>query len=389
MTTTPTPTQVLLDAEVDPDDLYKAAAAANRVAASGAQVVELTPSGADTLLVGAADDQHTITVAVAGKVAGVGSVVLPARRLLATVGELRRSGTVRVAANPDEVTLRRGSLAATIPRASVELPWLQGDRGPEATATVRAADFAGCLAQVAPFRSEVNDPASATSGLRLQLVEGRLRATAVDASRMATRSLPAPSLLPDADGQTAAECVLPGPAVERIAGLAAGSPSDSRIEVRFGVKTVRAAGDVWTLTTRLLDAPWPRTEEVLGFVEGHPSRVRLRRMPLRLAAAVAVQTLTGQLTVPAHLTFGSASVAIEMETEAGAVSETVDLELLAGEPAGRMGFSPRLLATALDTVGSAAVELRLGEPNEPVLLTPHREVGDDDDLQVVIAPMTL
>ena len=384
---TTTPTQVLLDAEVDPDDLHKAAAAANRVAASGAQVVELTPSGDDTLLVGAADDQHTITVAVAGKVAGVGSVVLPARRLLATVGELRRSGTVRVAATPDELTLRRGSLAATIPRASVELPWLQGERGPEAT--VHAGDLAGCLAQVAPFRSELNDPGSATSGLRLQLVEGRLRATAVDASRMATRSLPASSLLPDADGQTAAECVLPGPAVERIAGLAAGSPSDSRIEVRFGSKTVRAAGDVWTLTTRLLDAPWPRTEEVLGFVEGHPSRVRLRRMPLRLAAAVAVQTLTGRQTVPAHLTFGSAAVAIEMETEAGAVSETVDLELLAGEPAGRMGFSPRLLATALDTVGSAAVELRLGEPNEPVLLTPHREVGDDDDLQVVIAPMTL
>lgn len=195
---------------------------------------------------------------------------------------------------------------------------------------------------------------------------------ATDGHRLSKVTMPAP------DGSAKMPPVIvPRKAVGEIVRLLDGRDGDVEVSVSDTKLSVTAGPT--RLLTKLIEGTFPDYARV---IPKNGSRRAILDADALAAAADRVSTVSGERGKAVRLTFEGTTLRLEVKNpDAGDAEEEVQAEV-EGEPL-EIGFNARYLAEALRAVAADTISLRLGEPNDPAVMT---SAASADHL-VVIMPM--
>lgn len=325
----------------------------------------------------ATDLEIAAEVSIPAQITEPGRALLPGR-LLAQLVVRMPAASVDVSGGVDGVQLTsgrsnfqvRGMPAEDFPR----LPEPDPDVAP---GSIKAAAFSRLVSQVA--RAAATDEARpALTGVKLSTTGSSLVATATDAYRLATRSVPW-------ETSVEAESLVPSRALTEAAKAASDTGGSIEVVLEAGQATFRF-GDR-RLTTQLIegktidaDALLPKEFEATAIIDRTSLMETLQRV------AIVAQ---GRANSPVKLSFEADTVELEVNNqEVGDASEALPGELH-GDPL-TIRFNPEFLRQGLDALATERVEIQMNGELKPAVLRAHQDPDDDgpaDDFRYLLMPM--
>ncbi len=349
---------------VSRDALHEAIALANRAAAGGLDIVELTASSNGALTLCGSSGNVTLSYDVSAKVETAGAVMIPGKFTQQVVSSIP-STEVSVELSNGALSIGGGASAfsvrtisqATITKVSI----------PDSDPVAVSGDLMSALSQVAIAASKSSSASPATTGVLVSAVSGTVECAATDSYRVAVRSLGASALPVDA------KALIPANVVELLNRLMA---KRGDVSVRFGQISASFESAGVVLSTRLIDSAFPAYQRVIPAREGTIATVGRDNLMDTLQRA----RLVNDSRVAITLTQGGISLTATSEGN-DAYSERTECEV-AGED---MTFvvNPNYVLDGLRAAPSNTVEVVCSAGTKPVLIK-----GDDEDsYKYVVMPV--
>ncbi len=212
------------------------------------------------------------------------------------------------------------------------------------------------------------------NGLLLETGPGRLRAVATDGHRLALCDAEA-----GIDGNAPHQVIVPRKGVLELARLM--SDEDATVRISLGANYIRATGNQFTFTSKLVDGKFPDYDRVLP--RGGDKLVVAERQQLREALNRA-SILSNEKYRGIRLQFEQALLRAQAnnpEQEAAEEEVTIDYN---SSPLD-IGFNVSYLLDVLSVMTSSEVRITLSDANSSALL----QEGDNSDSSYVVMPMRL
>jgi len=325
----------------------------------------------------ATDLEVAAEVSLPVQISEPGKVLLPGKLLAQLVARFPNAA-VEVDGGPDGVELTCGRSTFHVRGMPVDdfptLPTPDPDATP---GTIRAGAFARLVSQVA--RAAATDEARpALTGVKLTSTSSELAATATDAYRLASRTVPWQTGI---DG----ESLVPSRALQEAAKAATDAGGSLEVILEEGQATFRIGER--RLTTQLIEGKAidasslvPTDFEVTAVVERDPLMDALQRVSI---------VAQGRANSPVNLVFTEGSVDLRVSNqEVGDASEAMPADLDGDDIT--IAFNPAFLQAGLDAIGTDHVAIRMNGELKPAVLCPQHDEDDEgpvDDYTYLIMPM--
>ena len=212
------------------------------------------------------------------------------------------------------------------------------------------------------------------NGLLLEAGPGRLRAVATDGHRLALCDTEAAI-----ENDTPHQVIVPRKGVLELARLM--SDESASVKISLGANYIRAAGDDFTFTSKLVDGKFPDYDRVLP--RGGDKLVTAQRQQLREALNRA-SILSNEKYRGIRLQFDQnllSAQANNPEQEAAEEEITIDYN---NSPLD-IGFNVSYLLDVLSVMTSSEIRMTLSDSNSSALL----QEGDNSNSSYVVMPMRL
>lgn len=325
----------------------------------------------------ATDLEVAAEVSIPAQISEPGRVLLPGKLLAQLVARFPVAA-VELSGGPDGVEVQCGRSTFQVRGMPVDdfptLPTPDPDATP---GTIRAGAFARLVSQVA--RAAATDEARpALTGVKLTSTDSELSATATDAYRLASRTVPWETGI---DG----ESLVPSRALQEAAKAASDAGGSLQVVLEPGQATFHIGER--RLTTQLIEgkaidasALLPSAFEMTAVVDRDPLMEALQRVSI---------VAQGRANSPVNLVFTDGSVDLRVSNqEVGEASEALPADLEGDEIT--IAFNPAFLQAGLDAIGTERVEVCMNGELKPAVLRPHHEDEDEgpvDDYTYLIMPM--
>lgn len=337
----------------------------------------LLEAGEGRVICRATDLEVAAEVSIPAQVSEPGRALLPGRLLAQLVARLP-AAAVEVGGGVDgvEVTCGRSNFHVRGMPAD-DFPQLPEPDADATPGSIKATAFSRLVSQVA--RAAATDEARpALTGVKLSSSGESLGATATDAYRLATRSVPWETSIE-------AEALVPSRALSEAAKAASDAGGSLEVILEPGQATFRF-GDR-RLTTQLIEGKTIDAEALLP--QDFEATATIERAPLMEALQRVSIVAQGRANSPVKLVFEDDSVDLQVNNqEVGDASEALQVELV-GDPL-TIRFNPEFLRQGLDALASEQVEIQMNGELKPAVLRAHNDPDDDgpvDDFRYLLMPM--
>ena len=328
---------------------------------------------ANTIECMATDMEVGIRMKVEGTVRAEGTITVSAQKLAAIVKESPAERPIDLATTTaGRVKITCGDdVYKIVERADEEFPQL-----PSVDAEAFAID--GETLRSILHKTEFAAPTkkarqTCLNGLYFNLLEDRTEVVGCDSKQLAIAQCAPLKLSEDSDG-----FIVPLKAVKEIERTFANSPEVriSRVANQILFADARA-----TLTTRLVDAEYPKYEKIIP--ECPEVRTVVRKEPI-LHATQRISSISNPKTFKVCLEIEEQQIRISAETpEPNEEYETLAVESSTGSI--RIGFDARLLIETLAHIGTEFLALEFSGALDPVIVRP---IGEEGHI-CLIMPMLL
>ena len=316
-----------------------------------------------------------------------GRTTIPAHKLTDICQSLPEGNQVSVALEKDRAIVRSGRSRFTLstipasefPTEGTRRDLTAGDAASEdadqeqaGINVVLARSTVAKLVERTKFAMASGDPRYFLNGLLLELTNHNLRTAASDGHRMALCTLDG-----GADGLAEREqAIIPRDSVQHIERLIGDNDEDVRLFV--GKERLRAAQGDFTLTTKLVDGPYPEVDRLIPRNTEHSitaDRETLRQALHRVAILSNDRAPEVRLTMAGeHLTIRSSNPEREEAEEIVAVDYD-------GTEESEIGFNVRYIQDVLGALDTESVRVSMPEGNSIALI---EGLGAEDSLYIVM-----
>ena len=315
-----------------------------------------------------------------------GSTTIPAHKLTEIWQSLPDGLDVSVALEQDRAVVRSGRsrfALATIPAAEFPTERSTRDLADEASTDDAAPDESEVdivlpradmhkLLERTKFAMANGDPRYFLNGLLLELTNHSLRAAASDGHRMALCTLDGGA----AGLQDRERAIIPRKSVQDLERLIGDSDEDVRLAV--GKTRLKASQGDYTLTTKLVDGPYPDVDRLIPRNTDHSvtgDRETLRQALHRAAILSNDRAPEVRLTMDGELLTIRATNPEHEEAE-----EVVAVDYDGAETA-EVGFNARYIQDVLNALDTESVRVSMPEGNAIALI---EGPGAEDSLYIVM-----
>ena len=324
-----------------------------------------------------------------------GSTTIPAHKLAEIWQSLPDGMNVSVALEQDRAVVRSGRsrfALATIPAAEFPTERSTGDLADRAaaddTSTGEAAADESEVDIVLPrsdmhkllertkFAMANGDPRYFLNGLLLELTSHNLRAAASDGHRMALCTLDGGA----AGLQERERAIIPRKSVQDLERLI--GDSDEDVHLAVGKTRLRASQGDYTLTTKLVDGPYPDVDRLIPRNTDHSvtgDRETLRQALHRAAILSSDRAPEVRLTMEGELLTIRAT---NPEHEEAEEVVAVDYD---GAQSMEIGFNARYIQDVLGALDTESIRVSMPEGNSIALI----EGPGAEDSQYIVMPVRL
>ncbi|MHC2090406.1 DNA polymerase III subunit beta [Methylobacterium sp. CM6244] len=319
------------------------------------------------------------STACAAEVAELGTTTVPAQMLRDIVGKLPEGAIVSLDKSEDNsrMVLKAG-------RSRFQIGTLPAEDFPDLQAGEMSHHFAWPVADVLRMVTETTFAISSEetryylNGVYLHAwPEGDhhngLRTVATDGHKLSRLTLPRPEGAAGMPG-----IILPRKLVEELKKVVT-TDGAAFFQVAVSTTKIRLERDDLVLTSKLIDGTFPDYQRVIPAENGN--RLTLARADFA-SALDRVKTVSGGRGRAVKLDITEAGVTLSQHNpDSGDATDEVDGEL-DGKPLS-IGFNGDYLAEILTVLDADAIEIALGDPGSPTILTRK----NSDDLTIVLMPM--
>lgn len=320
------------------------------------------------------------SAACAAEVDQAGTTTVPAQMLRDIVGKLPEGAMVSL-----DDTGGDGRMVLKAGRSRFQIGTLPAEDFPDLQAGEMSHHFAWSVADVLRMVTETSFAISSEetryylNGVYLHAwPEGEhhngLRTVATDGHKLSRLTLPRPEGAAGMPG-----IILPRKLVEELKRVVT-TDGAAFFQVAVSTTKIRLERDDLVLTSKLIDGTFPDYQRVIPTENGN--RLTLARADFA-SALDRVKTVAGQTRGRAvKLDITEAGVTLSQHNpDSGDATDEVDGEL-DGKPLS-IGFNGDYLAEILTVLDADAIEIALGDPGSPTILTRK----NSDDLTIVLMPM--
>ena len=320
-----------------------------------------------------------------------GSTTIPAHKLTDIWQSLPDGMDVSVALEQDRAVVRSGRsrfALATIPAAEFPTERSTGDLADAASADDASADDASAgeeevdivlpradmhkLLERTKFAMANGDPRYFLNGLLLELTSHSLRAAASDGHRMALCTLDGGA----AGLQERERAIIPRKSVQDLERLIGDSDEDVRLAV--GKTRLKASQGDYTLTTKLVDGPYPDVDRLIPRNTDHS--VTGDRETLRQALHRAA-ILSNDRAPEVRLTMDGELLTIRATNPEHEEAEEVVAVDYDGAQTTEIGFNARYIQDVLNALDTESIRVSMPEGNAIALI---EGPGAEDSLYIVM-----
>lgn len=328
------------------------------------QLLSLTGSDSEVELIG----QTSLSEA-----ADDGEITLPARKLMDICKNLPAEAMINFRMDEQKMLISSG-------RSRFTLTTLPASDFPQMSEQEDSFSFElpqGNLRYIierTSFAMAQQDVRYYLNGLLLETGPGRLRAVATDGHRLALCDAEAAI-----EGDAPHQVIVPRKGVLELARLM--SDEAASVRISLGANYIRASGDFFTFTSKLVDGKFPDYDRVLP--RGGDKLVVAERQQLREALNRA-SILSNEKYRGIRLQFDQGLLRAQAnnpEQEAADEEVTIDYN---NSPLD-IGFNVSYLLDVLSVMTSSEVRITLSDANSSALL----QEGDNSDSSYVVMPMRL
>ena len=328
-------------------------------------------------------------------VAQAGSTTIPAHKLAEIWQSLPDGMNVSVALEQDRAVVRSGRsrfALATIPAAEFPTERSTGDLADRAAADDTSTGEASAdesevdivlprsdmhkLLERTKFAMANGDPRYFLNGLLLELTSHNLRAAASDGHRMALCTLDGGA----AGLQERERAIIPRKSVQDLERLI--GDSDEDVHLAVGKTRLRASQGDYTLTTKLVDGPYPDVDRLIPRNTDHSvtgDRETLRQALHRAAILSSDRAPEVRLTMEGELLTIRAT---NPEHEEAEEVVAVDYD---GAQSMEIGFNARYIQDVLGALDTESIRVSMPEGNSIALI----EGPGAEDSQYIVMPVRL
>ena len=333
-----------------------------------------------TMVLSSFDHETSARISVPADVSESGTVLVSGR-LLADICRSLPNKPVTLTATGSRMELVCGSARFTLQTMNVndypELPAM-----PEATGTVKSADFAEAVGQVvvAAGRDEL---LPVFTGVRVEINGDEVSLLATDRYRMALKELEWSPSSPKAEGAALVPAkVLAETAKSMTSGevvtISLASPTSGEGLIGFEGD---GPGGSRQITTRLLDGEFPKVRHLMNI----QAAVAVRTSTTELIAAVKRVALVAERNTSLRMVIGDGAITLEAATgdqaqASEAIEATVEHITPLEPPLVAAGFNPHYLVDALGALDAPYVHFAFTAPGKPCLVTALAEIDGDPAL---------
>jgi len=246
---------------------------------------------------------------------------------------------------------------------------------PEGSAVeLPVADFAAALRQVVPAAAH-DDTRPILTGVLLSSEDGEgLTMVATDSYRLARKMLPKLSML--GEGQSV---LVPSRALSELERLAV--DPDATLRVFLGSLQVSFTVDRTSLTSRLVEGEYPDYNRLIP--TDPPIRLEVGRQGL-VDAIKRARLMASGPDSPIRMKLAASGAELSAgDGEGGLATEQFDATYEG--PDMSLGFNPKYLGEALESIGGESVVFGLTDSLKPVIIRP----SAGEDLVVLVMPVRL
>lgn len=314
-----------------------------------------------------------------------GSTTIPAHKLTDIWQSLPDGIDVSVALEQDRAVVRSGRsrfALATIPATEFPTERSTGDLAdaasddvpadePEVVIVLPRADMHKLLERT-KFAMANGDPRYFLNGLLLELTSHSLRAAASDGHRMALCTLDGGA----ADLQDRERAIIPRKSVQDLERLI--GDSDEDVHLAVGKTRLKASQGEYTLTTKLVDGPYPDVDRLIPRNTDHSvtgDRETLRQALHRAAILSSDRAPEVRLTMDGELLTIRAT---NPEHEEAEEVVAVDYD---GAQTTEIGFNARYIQDVLSALDTESIRVSMPEGNAIALI---EGPGAEDSLYIVM-----
>jgi DNA polymerase-3 subunit beta len=337
----------------------------------------------DRVQLTATDLDLAISTRAKANVADAGSLTVPAKKLFELVRKLPKE-ELRVDAK--DLTLNVGSKTGRFKFLCIrpdEFPAVPVV-SPDASISIDPVTLERLVRRTI-YAVSTDETRPALNGALLQVREGELRLVATDGHRLARASVkPAGGIHAAPKG----DVILPLKALNQLIRLIPGASGP--IEIGISRNHARFAIGETTLTTKLIEGPFPNYEQVLP--KQNNKRLTVNREELAQALD-RVSVFSDSLTKQVKLALRPDKVTLIVQTpDQGEATEELSVRYQADDL--DIGYNASYLLDILRTIESDEVEVQLNTPVTASLLVPANPAAAkgakaDEDLLCLVMPLRL
>jgi len=303
----------------------------------------------------------------------VGTITLPARKLMDICRNLPDGAKITLEVKEDRVMLRSGRSRFTLATLPAE-DFPKVDELGSAHSLQLPQNLLRHMIDSTHFAMAQQDVRYYLNGLMMEITSGKLRAVATDGHRLALCDVAV-----DATFEEMTQVIIPRKGISELLRLL--EDSDEPVTLELGANHIRTVLADMTFTSKLIDGRFPDYDRVIPQLA--PARITADTNTLRQALTrtsilsnekyrgVRFQLETGNLRMFAH------------NPEQEEAEEEVSVEYQ-GSPL-EIGFNANYIIDALNAVATDQVELSIVDANSSCLITPHEQ----QDRRYVVMPMRL
>jgi DNA polymerase III subunit beta len=337
-------------------------------------LIEARPNG---IRVAATDLEISISTSLEVTVEDPGQVAVNARRLEEVVRELPKDAVaVSLADGKFRMECQR-SKTDLFPMAAEDFPTLGQERA-SFSVSIPAKTFQK-LVEMSVYSVSTDETRPALGGILVQVADKEIRFVATDGHRLAKAF--APGAFP-VEKKEPREAIVPPKALVPVAAWAVESGSDVEMEISASTATFKVGAT--TLSTRLLQGPFPNFEQVIPkdnkklMVVNREAFVAALRRVSKLSDTASHQVRMSLRKNRAHLSVSTADVGEAKD----------DLEAKYGDDDLEIGYNAVYLLDILKSMDAENVQFALNTPVSAGVVTPLDSKSDAQAL-CLIMPLRL
>lgn len=326
----------------------------------------------------ATDLETSVEISLPVQVDEPGRVVLPGKLLSQLVAKLPDEPVHLEGGTGDRLSIRCGRASYEVRGMGAEdFPALPVPADDASRGVLKADAFQRLVSQVARAAG-TDDARPVLTGVKLEAVDGALRAVATDSYRLALRSVAW-------DAPVEAEALVPAKALQEAAKAAGDAGGD--VTMVFEESRVTFLLGDRHLSTTLVEGTFPAVSALLP--DSHDTLVVLDRAALIEALRRVAVVSLGMANAPVTLAFDDGGVELaatnqEYGEAREALAAKVDGEGLT------IAFNPDYVLSGLDAIATERVRIELRGGLKPAVLRPQHD-GDDgsptDTFTYLLMPM--